>query len=138
MPQDRDSRPPTPYHLHLGIEVTGAADGQAEARMVLRPELCNRRGVAHGGAVASLLDAALGAAVISGMRPEEWCGTAQLSVQYLEPARNGPLVARGRLLRRGRRLALATGEVFDAAGERVATAHGCWAIWPRHPDAPSP
>lgn len=127
-------RTPTPYGQHLGIELIEAAEGRASARLPLAAHLCNRRGVAHGGAVASLLDTAMGAAVISAMTPEEWCGTLQLSIQYNDPARHGPLTASGRMVRRGRRVAFAEGEVADAEGRVVARAHGTWTIWPRHPD----
>ena len=125
---------PTPYGSHLGIEILSAADGASSLRLALVEHLCNRRGVAHGGAVASLLDSALGAAVISSMKPQEWCGTLQISVQYNDPARHGPLTAAGRVVRRGRRVAFAEGEVTDARGRIVARAHGTWTIWPGHPD----
>lgn len=125
---------PTPFDELLGHEVVAAADGVAEVRLDLGPRHRNRRGVAHGGVVASLLDIALGAAVISGIRPEEWCGTLELSVQFRDPARRGPLVARGRLARRGRHVAFAEGEVRDADDRQVAAAHGVWTIWPGHPD----
>lgn len=127
---------PTPYGELLGLQVVEAAEGSASVRLELRPEVCNRRGVAHGGAVASLLDASLGAAVISAIEPQEWCGTLQLSVQFNDPARHGPLTASGRVVRRGRQVAFAEGEVADAHGHVVARAHGTWTIWPRHPDRP--
>jgi len=85
--------------------------------------------------VASLLDSALGAAVISSMKPQEWCATLQISIQYNDPARRGPLTASGRVVRRSRSVAFAEGEVADARGRVVARAHGTWTIWPGHPDA---
>lgn len=126
----------TAYGEHLGMEILRTEDGEAEVRMDLQSWMCNRRRVAHGGALASLLDTALGGAVIASMRPEEWCATLQLSLQFLDPARVGPLVGKGRLLRRGRRVAFAEGEVVDGDGRVVARAHGTWTIWPRHPDQP--
>lgn len=124
----------TPFGEFLGLEKVEAADGRARVKLELEDRHRNRRGVAHGGVVATLLDAGLGAAVISAMAPEEWCGTVQLSVQFVSPARSGPLEARGRVTRRGRTTALAEGEVVDGRGEVVARAHGTWTIWPRHPD----
>ena len=135
MSTERTPISPTPYGVHLGIEIVEAVDGSASLRLPLAEHVCNRRGVAHGGAVASLLDSALGAAVISSIAPEEWCGTLQLSIQYSDPARRGPLVAAGRVVRRGRHVAFAEGEVTDAGGRIVARAHGTWTIWPQHPDA---
>jgi uncharacterized protein (TIGR00369 family) len=120
------------------MERMRAGSGRAEISLEVRDEHTNRRGVAHGGLVAALLDAVLGAAVVSALRREEWCGTVQLNVQYLEPARGPRLTGRGRMLRRGRRVAFAEGEVADARGRTVATAAGTWHVWPSHPDGGGP
>ena len=127
-------RNPTPFDELLGIEPVRVADGQSEIRLELTPAHCNRRGVAHGGVVSALLDVSLGSAVVSTTTEEEWCGTLELSVQFRDPARHGPLTGHGRVERRGRRVAFAAGEVVDARGRVVAAAHGVWTIWPSHPD----
>ena len=131
---EKVKRNPTPFDDLLGLEVLRAADGEAEVRLVLTPAHLNRRGVAHGGVVSALLDVSLGAAVVSTTTAEEWCGTLELSVQFRDPARHGPLTGRGRVERRGRSVAFAAGEVFDARGRVVAAAHGVWTIWPTNPD----
>ena len=51
-----------------------------------------------------------------------------------DPARRGPVVGVGRVVRRGRHVAFAEGEVTDGEGQIVARAHGTWVIWPGHPD----
>jgi uncharacterized protein (TIGR00369 family) len=127
-------RKPTPFDALLGTRPVRVADGEAEMLLELRPEHCNRRGVAHGGVVSALLDTSLGAAVVSTLDAEEWCGTLDLSVQFRDPARHGPLTGHGRVARRGRRVAFAEGEIRDARGRTVAVAHGVWTIWPSHPD----
>jgi uncharacterized protein (TIGR00369 family) len=103
-------------------------------RLSLDERHSNNRGVAHGGAVSSLLDATLGAAVISSIPTEWWCATVSLTVQYLAGARHSPLTAEGRVMRRGRRVAFAEGEIRDARGKVVATAQGAWNLWPYHPE----
>lgn len=123
----------TPYSDWLGLEITRDAEC-SEAAITLRPEHTNKRGVAHGGVVSSLLDTALGAAVIANMTPEEWCATVSLSIQFERPCRGERLVARGRLGSRGKRVAFAEGEVVDERGKVCARAHGVWHIWPAHPD----
>lgn len=131
---DETRRNPTPFDDLLGLEMKRAADGESEVRLQLSEAHCNRRGVAHGGVVSALLDVALGSAVVSTTTPEEWCGTLELSVQFRDPARHGPLTGHGRVARRGRTVAFAEGEVVDARGRTVAAAHGVWTIWPEHPD----
>lgn len=105
----------------------------ARYALTIGPDHLNRRGVAHGGVVAALLDSALGTAVVSAITPEEWCSTMELSIQFREPVLPGPITAEGRLARRGKSAAFAEGEARDATGTVVATAHGVWVIWPTRP-----
>lgn len=125
-----------PFNRLIGLRRIRAGGGRAEITLELRPEHRNRRGVAHGGLLSAMLDAALGSAVVSGIGAEEWCGTAQLSVQFRHPGTGPVLTGHGRMARRGRRLAFAEGEVVDAGGKVVAAAHGTWYIWPARPDTP--
>ncbi len=121
------------FNRLLGIDRIRSGAGRAEVALDLKKELTNRRGVAHGGLITSLLDVALGSAVISGIRSEEWCGTMQLSVQFREPGVGTSLTARGRMMRRGRHVAFAEGEVVDDGDRIVATAQGTWHVWPSRP-----
>lgn len=125
----------TKFTKAFGIAVR-RGDGTAEARLDLGPQHLNMRGVAHGGVVAALLDTALGGAVVAAIPPEWWCATTSLSVQFLEGARRGELVATGTCLRRGRSTAFASGEVRDTAGRLIATAQGSWHLWPDYPERP--
>jgi fumarylpyruvate hydrolase len=112
--------------------------GEAEARLELQPHHCNKRGVVHGGVLSALLDTALGAAVIASIPKEWWCATTSLSVQFLEGVRSGVLTCTGRVLRRGKRVAFAGGEVRDEAGKLVASAQGSWHLWPYRPEVDRP
>ncbi|HUD71255.1 MAG TPA: PaaI family thioesterase [Dongiaceae bacterium] len=127
-----------PFHDLIGARRRESAHGRAVYDLTVGPQHLNRRGVAHGGVVSALLDMALGTAVVSAILPEEWCGTMQLSVQFREPVLPGAIVAEGRMARRGRTAAFAEGEVRDARGTILATAHGVWTIWPSRPPAPRP
>jgi len=123
----------TAFNRWFGIRCVSRGGGSAQYELVITPTLVNRRGVAHGGAVSSLLDTALGAAVVSGIAPEEWCATLELSIQFREAVRPGRVVGRGRMTKRGRHAAFAEGSIVDANGIELAVAHGTWYIWPRRP-----
>ena len=127
--------PVTPYNEWFGIRCLRRELGGAEYELEIEPHMLNRRGVAHGGAVTSLLDSALGGAVVSGLAPEEWCATLQMSVQFREPVRPGRVTGRGRLVKRGRHAAFAEGEILDPDGRVLASAQGSWYVWPRRPKA---
>jgi len=126
----------TPFNRLLGTRCLFKKEGKSRYELSLGPDHLNRRGVAHGGVVASLLDTAMGAAVISSIAPEEWCGTLELSIQFREPVLPGTVTAEGRMARRGRTVAFAEGEIRDPAERILATAHGVWTIWPRKPSVP--
>lgn len=127
-----------PFTKYLGIEVTRMESGSAEAHLDLGPHHLNSRGVVHGGVLAALLDTAIGAAVVSAIPKEWWCATTSLSVQFLEGAHEGRLTARGRVLRKGRRVAFAGGDVYDAGERHVATAQGSFHLWPYLPEMDRP
>ena len=79
-----------PYWSLLGIELVDAERGHVTLRLPMRPELATRRpGVMHGGAIASLVDAASGASVATLRDPadETWAGHATTDLNVLLPAR---------------------------------------------------
>lgn len=125
--------PSVAFNRWFGISRVERERGRAEYELRVTSRMLNRRGAAHGGVVTALLDSALGAAVVSAIAPEEWCATLQLSVQFREPVRPGRVVGRGRMIKRGRHAAFAEGEVLDATGAVLASAHGTWYVWARRP-----
>jgi uncharacterized protein (TIGR00369 family) len=121
------------FHKLIGARLVEKSEGRARYELTVGDDHLNRRGVAHGGVTASLLDMALGSAVVAGIAPEEWCGTMQISIQFREPIFPGTVTAEGRMERRGRTAAYAAGEIRDASGRILAVAHGTWTIWPTRP-----
>jgi uncharacterized protein (TIGR00369 family) len=86
-------------------------------------------GGVHGGAIATLLDNAgwfSAAAYYS-----TWIATVDLHVRLLEPVTRQSLVARGRVVRHGKRLAMADMEVRIVDGDLVATGTGTFAVTSR-------
>jgi uncharacterized protein (TIGR00369 family) len=78
----------------------------------------------HGGAIATLADTAAMAAAWSGTpAPESMRGTTvDLTVHFLAPADGTDLVARARVLRRGRSLVHLGVDVSTPGGDPVAHA----------------
>jgi uncharacterized protein (TIGR00369 family) len=126
--------PAPPFNQYLGVRVTRMESGEAEASVELAPHHTNNRGVAHGGVVSSLLDSAMGAAVISAIPKEWWCATTALTIQFVAGAHEGTLTATGKVVRRGRSIAFVQGEAHDASGRLMATAQGTWHLWPHKPE----
>lgn len=120
------------YWRTLGIAVESAERGHVRLRLPMRAELGTRRPeVMHGGAIASLLDAAAGAATAT-LRGEDdgsWAGQATTDLNVSFPAAaTTDVVAEARVLRAGRALAFVAVEVLDAAGTLVAAGRVTFAI----------
>jgi uncharacterized protein (TIGR00369 family) len=108
---------------YLGIRFTDMGPGWAVAELDVRPELHNPVGVAHGAVVASLVDHLLGSAVIALIPPRTWPATLEYKINYLNPAREGALVARAEVVSITKRTAVVRVECTNA-GRPVASALG--------------
>lgn len=96
------------FNAFLGFVVEELAPGRARMRMPYQPDLLGDpfRPSLHGGAMASLLDAAGGLAVLTRLKPGETCHTVDLRVDYLIPGEAADLVAEARVIRVGGRVAV--------------------------------
>ena len=107
------------YWRTLGITVESAEVGKVRLRLAMRDALGTRRpDVMHGGAIASLIDAAAGAATSTLRRADDetWSGqaTTDLNATFLNAA-TGDVIAEGRVLRSSRAFSFVSVEVRDAA-----------------------
>lgn len=118
------------FNQHVGIEIETMEEGRASARLDAGPRHLNGQGWVHGGALAALLDTALGCAVISTLEAGWGMATTSLAVQFLRGSQGGELRAQGRVVRRGGAVAFAAGEILDRHGRTVATAQGTWSLRP--------
>lgn len=122
-----------PYADLLQMRRLTEEPGSVTASIVIRDELMNSWGVAHGGVVMSLLDMTLGMSAKS-LDPESiGAATIELKVNFIAAAA-GEISARGRAMRQGRSLVFAEGEVTSAAGAVLAKASGTFKL--RYPPAP--
>ena len=122
----------------LGVTGTKFGNGECAVSCTVSANHLNAGGVAHGGLHSTMLDTALGGALVSLIKKEEWCATAQLDISFLNAANVGDvLVAEGKVLRRGRNLAHYDGILLNQDGKIIATAKGTWAIWESKPSSMS-
>jgi uncharacterized protein (TIGR00369 family) len=121
------------------IDLAHSGHGVCTVTGKVEPRHLNINRVVHGGVYATILDTAMGAAVVSTLGDGETTATTSLYVEFLRAAREGDtLTARGDVLRRGRHLAFAEGELVDQVGQRLSQARGTWYIWSGTPEPPSP
>jgi uncharacterized protein (TIGR00369 family) len=82
----------------------------------------NPVGTAHGGLAATLLDAAMWCAIQAELDKGRFCQTLDIAVNYVRPiaAETGEVVATGRVIHLGSRVATADGRVTDRGGQLYA------------------
>jgi uncharacterized protein (TIGR00369 family) len=114
-----------PFVDELGIELTAASDGHAEARLPLRDEHSSNPAtrIAHGGVTYSLADTVGGAAVVS--LSGTISPTVDMRMDYLAPATDD-LRAEADVVRNGGSVAVVDVEVYDDDGHHVASARGTY------------
>lgn len=125
--------PGPPYASLLKMRLTAFGDGTATFEMPVREEHYNPNQVVHGGAIASLADSAMGLAVFSTLSPSENFTTAEFKVNFLRPltVESGTLRSTGRVIHRGRQVAVAEASVVDGRQQLVAYATSTNLILPR-------
>ena len=106
----------------LGMrEVEPDESGAIGLAMEPREDLLQSESVIHGGILSTLADTAAAWAVLRDQPMGETLTSIEFKLNFLRPARldGGELLARGRVVRRGSRIAVIDGEVIQG-GESVA------------------
>ena len=84
--------------------------------------------MAHGGAIAALIDTVVVPAVGAAYPPGTAMSTISLEVQYLGPVVDTDAVAEGWVVRRGRSIVFCRAEVRIGDGVHVATASAIYKV----------
>ena len=94
----------------------------------------------YGGALVLLVDSAINAAFTTTLPPATSYGTLDLKINFLRPVDldGRDLVVRAAIVHRGRTIAVATADVENADGKRVAIATGSSMYLPGRPWAAAP
>ena len=111
-----------PFARLLGIEVDSVEPGHAVLSMKLRDDLMRNNGIAHGGAIATLIDSAMAIAIMALLEENERTVTVDLTIHYLRPISEGTTRASARVVRAGRRVITVSAELFDHNEKLSATA----------------
>lgn len=109
----------------LGIEIDRADDDGATVSMEVGDDHLNSAGTVHGGALATLVDVAMGMAVFQGTDEDERPVTVEMKVNYLEGGGRGKLTSTAKVRRRGNRFTVLEAEV-EQDGQVIAFATGTY------------
>ncbi|MBD3941356.1 PaaI family thioesterase [Microbacterium sp. NEAU-LLC] len=116
--------PPPPIARLLGFWLASADPGEAVFECDPDEYHYNPLGLVHGGLACTMLDSAVGCAGHTTLPAGVGYTSIDLDVSYLRPilASSGRLRARGWVVKGGRRVIFAQGELTDAGGQVLATA----------------
>lgn len=118
------SVPPAPIQHTLGFDLTEVAEGFARFRGVFGEHMYNPMMGVHGGVTSTLLDSAMGCAVLTLLDEKTGYTTASLTVHLTRPisVKTGAFAAEGRVIHHGSRVVTAEGRLLDGAGKLLSHA----------------
>lgn len=112
----------SPYFSLISMEIKDLEWGTSVLEVELEEKHLQPFGFVHGGAIASVIDAATFWAVFPQVKDGMGLTTVEIKVNYLAPVQKGKVVAKGRCIKMGRTLAL--GEAYINSAEGNLIAHG--------------
>ncbi len=96
----------------IGAEIVALAPGHCEIRLPFRDDLTQQNGFFHAGITATIVDSGGGYAGLTLMPAGSEVLTVEFKLNLLAPADGDFLVAEGQVLKSGRNLVIARGEVY--------------------------
>jgi uncharacterized protein (TIGR00369 family) len=111
---------PPPVAELIGVDVEEIGAGESVMTMVAEERHSNPMGTIHGGILCDLADAAMGVAFFSTLEPGESFTTLELKINFLRPFWTGKLVARGKVVQRGKTVGMVECDIFDDQERLVA------------------
>ncbi|WP_027581277.1 PaaI family thioesterase [Bradyrhizobium sp. Ai1a-2] len=87
-----------------------------------KPEFCNPAGFIQGGMLSAMLDDTMGPAVFVMTDGKLYTATIAISVNFLAPAKPGPIIGEARVTQLGKTVAFVEGRLMAEDGALLATA----------------
>jgi uncharacterized protein (TIGR00369 family) len=127
--------PRPPIYQLTGLRLVRSSAGEVTVVLPCSKWLSTSAGTVQGGFTAMLAESAMGAAVFSTAEAGTAVATLDFKINYLRPAfpDGRELVARARILHRGRTIVIAATEIVNAEGKAVALSTGSWMYLPGRP-----
>ncbi|UOQ65860.1 PaaI family thioesterase [Hymenobacter volaticus] len=114
------------YGRTNGMDLTVTQPGEVLYTMTIGEEHLSSPGTCHGGVIAGLMDAALGAAALSlAFTVGELVSTVEFKINYLHPVRlHDHLVARATVEHNGKTLVVSSASISCPTRNNVVVARG--------------
>ena len=99
----------------FGAQLDVVAQGSATLSAPILPGSRQQQGFAHAALTFGLGDSAAGYAALTMIPEDQEVVTAEIKINLIAPAKGDRLIARGRVIKPGRRLIVVTSEVASVA-----------------------
>lgn len=122
---------PPPIARLVGYKIADVESGTAVFEIEPGEYLYNPFSTVHGGILSTLLDTSMTAAVLSTLPIGKSCSTLEMKVNFVRPVtdKTGLISCRAEVIHSGKRIATATGKIFDDRDRLVAHGIGTWTIF---------
>jgi uncharacterized protein (TIGR00369 family) len=97
-------------------------DGWIKVGFDGKKEFCNPAGLVQGGILSAMLDDTMGPAVFVMTEGKTYTTTISMTVNFLAPAKPGPITAEAQVAQLGKTIAFVAGRLIAADGTVLATA----------------
>ena len=118
----------SPFRDLVGVTFTKVDSGYSHCVLEVDKRLLNPAGIVHGGALYTLADSGMGAALFSSVGEGEMFLTVETSIFYFKAVSSGTLTCESKVDHRGKRIAMMEAEIRNE-GQTVAKAVGTFSIY---------
>lgn len=112
----------SPFFTLISMELRELDQGLCRMEVVIQEKHLQPFGMVHGGVYSSLVDSAAFWAVYSRIDEDMGMTTVEMKLNYLAPASEGSLIAKGKSIKVGKTICLGEASIEDEKGRLVA--HG--------------
>lgn len=112
---------------YLGCKIESASAEKVVVTLDAKSHHMNMMGIVHGGVLSSLMDNAMGIAVML-LRPGESTVTSNLNVHFVMPAREGRLFVTAHIVHQTHRSVTTESRITNERGELVALSTGSFRV----------
>jgi uncharacterized protein (TIGR00369 family) len=119
---DEITMPPVAKLLGWQLLDARPEDGRIKLGFEGKPEFLNPAGFVQGGILSAMLDDTMGPAVLVMTEGKSYTTTVSLTVNFLSPAKLGPITAEAKVTQLGKTIAFVEGKLMAEDGTLLATA----------------
>ena len=119
---DQIQTPPSAKLLGFRLVDARPEEGWIKVGFDGKPEFCNPAGYVQGGILSAMLDDSMGPAALIMTGGKFYTTTISLTVNFIAPAKPGPLVVEAQVTQLGRSIAFMEGRLMAEDGTVLATA----------------